>query len=205
MTYAAATALCFAVFILSVSPGPGVTAVVARALSGGLKPALRLVLGITLGDLTLLALACLGMAALAQTMGNLFLVVKLAGAAYLVYLGVQALRAQESNLPDPGTGLAAEPDRKDLLMGYLMTLGNPKAIVFYAAFLPSFLDLSQLTPVPFVVAAGIVATVVFGVLSGYAFLAARAGKLFRSRKAVQSAHRVSGAVLIGVGVAVATR
>jgi threonine/homoserine/homoserine lactone efflux protein len=85
-------ALAGAVFVLGVTPGPGVFAGVGRALASGLGPALAFTAGMLVGDVVLLLLAIFGMAAAAEAMGELFILVKVAGVAYLVWLGVKLWR-----------------------------------------------------------------------------------------------------------------
>ncbi|MCZ4305675.1 LysE family translocator [Zoogloeaceae bacterium G21618-S1] len=204
MTPTTALALAGAVFVLAVTPGPAVASITARTLGAGLGAALWHVAGIAMGDIVLIALACLGMSTLAQHYGEVFLAVKWIGAAYLIWLGIGAFRSDDT----PPAELPIRPPtghHKDALAGLLTTLGNPKPILFYAAFLPTFVDLANITAVDFVLVCAIACSMVFIVLAGYALLAARARRLLRDRRTVRAMNRASGAVLVGTGVVIASR
>ena len=160
-----------------------------------------------LGDIVFLLLAILGLAALASVMGEFFLAVKLLGAAYLVWLGVKTWRSRPGLPPmeEPGTAGKAVPYWRSALVGFVVTLGNPKVILFYGALLPTFIDMSSLAVADVAVMSAVVTTVLFLVLGAYAFLAARAGRMMQSTRAVAWLNRVTGGLLIGAGIAVATR
>jgi threonine/homoserine/homoserine lactone efflux protein len=203
MTLPTVVALAAAVFVLGVTPGPGVFAGVARALASGLGPAVAFATGMVVGDIVLLLLVVFGLAAVAETMGELFLFVKIAGGAYLVWLGLKLWRTKPVT-----TGAGAETERgfwRNSLGGFALTLGNPKAILFYAAFLPTFLDLARLDAAGILIAVAVVASVLFLVMLGYCSLAARARRLFQSQRSMRRLNRGAGALLMGAGVAVATR
>ena len=200
------TLLAFAVamILLSLTPGPGCFAVIARALSGGFRSGMAAVAGLVLGDILYLVLAVVGLSALAMVMGEFFLIVKVLGAAYLIWLGVRCWRAPLR----PGE-VAPSSDRRGLwrsfALGFFVTLGNAKVILFYVAFVPSFVELARLSAWDVVLLAAVVATALVVVLGGYALLAARAGRLFRSARAQRRLNRVSGGLLMGAGVAVVAR
>jgi hypothetical protein len=114
VTLPTALALAAAVFVLGVTPGPGVFAGVARALASGLGPALAFATGMVGGDIVLLLLVVFGLAAVAETMGELFLFVKIAGGAYLVWLGI-SYGGRSRTRREPGRGrarLLAQPPRR---------------------------------------------------------------------------------------------
>ena len=140
-------AFTVALTIAAFLPGPGMTAVVARALAVGFRGTLPLVLGMILGDLTFLACAALGLAALANTFETVFTVVKWAGAAYLVFLAFQLWTAKPQADEVSAENGAQRSFLRVTIGGLVLTLGNPKTIVFYMALLPSVIDLATLTPV----------------------------------------------------------
>lgn len=199
-------ALTIAIFILGATPGPGVFAIVARALAQGFRPTLVFIVGIIAGDLVYLLLAAMGLSVLATQYGPAFGLLKIAGGLYLVYLGVQTWRSARrvEGLTDAGL-VPVQPRHagRGFLSGLSLTLGNPKAMVFYVAFLPAFMDLSALSAVDLVEASVVVSVTLFIVMAGYAYMAARARAFFKSRQAVQNLHRGAGALMIGAGGAVA--
>jgi threonine/homoserine/homoserine lactone efflux protein len=203
MTFASTLAFIAAVFVLGITPGPAVVAVTARALASGLRPAFAFHLGVVAGDLTLMALAIFGLAAVAQALGPWFILVRIAGGLYLVWLGVRLWMAvpQEPGLqPAPTNGAFW----RNALGGFALTLGNPKAIVFYAAFLPTFVDLAHLTALDIAILAAVVAGVLTVTNMTYGMLAARARALFKSRRAMRNFNRAAGTLMVGAGAAVAT-
>ena len=195
--------LAGAMFLLAVTPGPGVLATVARALASGFRPATLVVAGIVLGDIVFLLLAIFGLGAMAAILGELFSIVKYLGAAYLIWLGLRlwfgepAPQNQETFSDTRATG--------NLLSGLLITLANPKVILFYLGLLPTFIDLQRLTAVDILVTVAVVATVLGATLLGYAFAAARARALIGSRRARRNLNRTAGAVMLAAGTTLAVR
>lgn len=191
-------AYCLAVAILVLIPGPVVMLVVARSLSDGIRSGLAAVAGASLGNAILLIATAAGLIAFFAVLSEIFEVVRWAGAAYLIWLGIKAWRAHG------GQGMALEPvakrsSRAVFLQGFLVAITNPKALVFYLAFLPQFIDPHRPDGPQLLV---MVATmVILGLLSdgAYALLAGRArGWLIApGRRRLQS--RITGTLLIGVG------
>jgi len=169
--------------VLAASPGPGVFATVARSLASGFRPALGVISGIILGDIIFLLLATFGLSVIAQALGDLFLVVKICGGAYLVFLGVK-LWVKNPEFASGQYGKCTGLGWENFTSGLIITLSNPKVILFYCGFLPSFLDLSLLTMFDLMVVVAIVSTVLASVLGTYAYLASRARQIFTNRKAV---------------------
>ncbi|WP_421107620.1 LysE family translocator [Streptomyces sp. NEAU-S77] len=128
-------------FLLIVVPGPSVLFVIGRALAQGCRAALTSVLGNTLGAYTLVVAVALGVGTLVERSVLVFTALKLAGAAYLVYLGVKAIRRRHA-LPAAltGGGRAAHGSLRTLGEGFAVGVANPKTIVFFAAVLPQFVD-----------------------------------------------------------------
>lgn len=204
MTVASTIALVVAVFILGITPGPAVFATIARAMASGLRPAFAFNIGVVLGDIALMLLAVFGLAAVAQAMGDWFVVVKIVGGVYLVWLGWQLWTGEPAE-PLPDQFVAARQFRRNLVGGFLLTLGNPKAIAFYAAFLPTFIDLRTVNAADIAVIAAVIAGVLTTTNMTYGLLAARARRLFKSRRAMRNLNRGAGTMMIGAGVAVAVR
>jgi threonine/homoserine/homoserine lactone efflux protein len=193
-----------ALFIAAASPGPGIAAIVARVLGRGPKEAVAFSIGVALGDVVWLTFAILGLAALAQAFHEVFLVIKYAGAAYLLYIAYKIWTAPavaKDVKPEVGT----EHPTKLLLGGIALTLGNPKTIVFYLALLPTILDLTRITVLGYAELVVATLSVVGVVFAGYIVLAARARQLFTTPKAIRILNRTTGALLVGAAAAVASR
>lgn len=197
--FAFTAALAVAVAI----PGPGIFAVVSCALGRGFREALALITGMIIGDLLYFAFAVLGMAALARSMGGFFVVIKLAGAAYLIWLGVKLWR--QPPVPMAADGNAATPRRgfgRSLLGGLIVTLSNPKTIAFYAGLLPTFVDLEKLSASDALAMGGIVVLTVGLIPAAYAVVASAGRRFLTQPSRLKIVNRTAGAMMIGTGLAV---
>ncbi len=191
-----------AALALLLVPGPAVLYIVARSIDQGRTAGLVSVLGVHLGSLVHVAAAAIGLSSLIVSSAVAFSVVKYAGAAYLVYLGVRALLSREE--PEE-VEVRAAPNRSLLRQGAIVNILNPKTALFFLAFLPQFVDPAagyvalQLTFFGLVfVALGLVTD------SLYALAAGTAGNLLRTNRVFTGARRwVSGTVFIGLGLATA--
>ena len=194
-----------AAYIMAVaSPGPGVAAVLARVLGRGLAGIVPFIAGFVAGDLVWFAVAATGLAVLAQTFEALFLAIKYAGAAYLLYLAFKLWTAPVR--PAEIEGVApAESGVKLFLAGLSITLGNPKVIVFFLALLPTVVDLGSLSLLGLAEIAALITVILSSVLGAYALLAARARRLFTSTKAIRLLNRGTGAVMASAAAAIAAR
>ena len=204
MTVYSAIGFSAAILILAASPGPGVFATVARALASGFRPSFAVICGIVLGDIIYLLLAAFGLSVVARVLGSMFIVVKLCGGAYLIWLGVKIWLKK----PEPVTANQNQNIHSqwgNFATGLVVTLSNPKVILFYCGFLPTFLDLSALTLVDLIIVVTIITIVLGGVLGIYALLASRARRMFADQQAVRRLNRTAGVVMVGAGLAIAIR
>ena len=195
-----------AALILIVIPGPSVMFVVGRALAHGRRTALASVVGNAFGFYTVAALVAFGLGQLLATSMVAFMAVKIAGAGYLVFLGIQAIRKRGRLHETQG---APEGDRgfwRSAAEGYLVGVANPKSFIIFASVLPQFIDqgagnatvqMLLLALVAFAVA--LVSDSVWAVLAG----AVRSwfGRSPRRSAAVQT---IGGVSMIGLGVSIAT-
>ncbi len=202
MTVETWLAFVFALTLLALSPGPAWAAVVTISLTRGLWAALAMSLGIAVGDIVFVLFAVLGLAALAATLGGFFLLIKIAGAAYLIWLGVNLWRRPISI--DPPTIVSSER-AAPFWAGLAITLGNPKAIAFYFGFLPAFVDLGALSISDVALISSTAFTVVGCVTALYALLAVRSKGILLSAARQRFVSRLLGTTMIGAGVAVAMR
>ena len=200
-----ASILTFALgmFVLALAPGPGVAAVVARALSAGLLAATGVITGLVIGDVIFMSLALAGLSALASAAAPVFAIVKYLGAAYLFWLGYKAFTAPAAAIR--ATDTTPVSPMRELGMGLLVTLGNPKPILFYGALMPTFLDVANATIADGIVLAIIIAAVSCLVLGGYALLAHRTRRLLDTPRALRRLNQATGAVMISAGAAIASR
>jgi threonine/homoserine/homoserine lactone efflux protein len=203
MSLAVLIAFGLAFAVAAASPGPGMAAVVARGLGGGFKGAFPMVLGLILGDLLYLSFAAFGLAAIAQSFGALFLVIKYAGAAYLLYLAYRLW----TGTPDPEgiRARASEHWARTVLSGLSVTLGNPKTMVFYLALLPTLVPLERITMLEFAELAVTMMVLLALIGSAYAAAAAGAREMLRSPRALRRLNRSAGAVMAGAAAAVIAR
>jgi threonine/homoserine/homoserine lactone efflux protein len=168
-----------ALFVAAAIPGPGMTAIVARALGSGFRPTFFMGLGLILGDLCYLTAVILGLALVAQTFTTPFLIIKYLGALYLIYIAwklwttgliAQHIEAKRST----HIGLS-------FLSGLLVTLGNPKTMLFYVALVPTLIPLEAIGAQDYAALVGITFVVVIAVLVPYILLASQARTLLKSR------------------------
>ncbi|MGD1007459.1 MAG: LysE family translocator [Ignavibacteriaceae bacterium] len=204
MDSASIMSLAIALFVLAVTPGPGVLATVGRSLSSGFKPAAFFVLGILFGDLFFLSLAILGLGFVAAAMGKFFIIIKILSGGYLVFLGAKLLINPPGNIKievQQNEGLTF----KNTLSGFGLTLSNPKTILFYVSFLPTFMNVTSFKLNDFFIASTEIFVVIGGVLLSYAYLTGYVRKLISNQQFIRRMNRTSGALLVGVGIAVVVK
>lgn len=186
----------------SVTPGPAVAMVTVRGATMGVRRTAPFIFGLVFGDLILFAIAAAGLIALAAALGPLFVVIKWAGVCYLLYLAYQLWNAQPVSLP-------SQPQRGEgwrmFGVAALLPLGNPKAVGFYIALLPTVLDVSTLTVQAYMELSALVVVIWTGTLFAYAFAAARAGVLLRAPAAQRLLNRTSACTMVGVAGTIAAR
>jgi threonine/homoserine/homoserine lactone efflux protein len=186
------------------SPGPGVAAVVARALGRGMGGAPAFIAGFLVGDLVWFTLAAAGLAVLAHSAYTVFLAIRYLGAAYLLYLAWRLWTAPAQPL-DPALAPRRERPLQLFLGSVALTLGNPKTMVFFLAVLPTVVELDRLRAGGFLAMALVIAIVLPAVLGAYTLFAARARSRLSRPGAVRWVQRGTSAVMAGAAIAVATR
>ena len=180
-------------------PGPTVSIIVANSLRAGPAAGLANVAGTQLGLAVMIAVLALGLDVVVAAMGEAFVYVKLLGAAYLVYLGIKLLRSDGTlgRSKTPARGVA-----QYALQGFFVIWSNPKALIFFGAFIPQFVDPTHAAAPQVAVYGGLfmaVATILDG---AYALAAGKAGRLL-TRARVRTVEVASGALLIVGGLALA--
>jgi threonine/homoserine/homoserine lactone efflux protein len=195
-----AFAVVFAAFCAA--PGPAVAAVLARVMAQGSAGMVWFIFGLMLGDILWFLIAVFGLAALATLVQPVFFVLKYLGAAYLLYLAWKLWTA-------PVAMDAAEPVRgqgaKLFVGGLLITMSNPKTMLFYLAMLPALIDLPGLSTMGMLEIAVTIAAVFAVVFFGLVMLAAQVRRLFTSPRAIRIVNRTSGVAMAGAAAAIALR
>jgi threonine/homoserine/homoserine lactone efflux protein len=201
MTLEMVSAFIAALLVWVLIPGPAVLMVVGRSLAGGFRSTFSLISGILLGDLFYMSMVFMGLIALGQLLGEIFVVVRILAALYLIYLGVSLWRKEPEA---PSAAIAAKPGDalKSFATGFGMTLGNPKAILFHLGFLPTFFDLQALTLADAVLIIAIFLTMLGTAFALYAYAASKAGAFITDAGKRRVLDRASGTLLIGAGAAV---
>jgi threonine/homoserine/homoserine lactone efflux protein len=200
-----ASLVLFAVAALALLlvPGPAVIYVVARSIQHGRRAGLASVLGIHVGTLVHIAAATVGLSALIVSSAVAFTVVKIAGAVYLVGLGVWTLLSRQ---PESDVALGGEQNlRRAFAQGIVVNVLNPKTALFFLAFLPQFVDPDASHPAVQIAVLGILFALLGLVTDSLWALAAGTarGLLGRSRRFVRTQRYVTGTVYVGLGVATA--
>lgn len=193
-----------AAFVLAVTPGPGIFYVLTRSLKGGRGEGISSTFGTAVGGLAHVVVAALGLSALLMTSATAFTVVKLAGAAYLVYLGVRTLLGRDDHEDDAGTVEPDQQHRDAFYQGILVEVLNPKTALFFLAFLPQFVDPQGSVAAQILLLGSICVslnTTVDLVVAGFA---GPIGRRMRDSVRFRRGQRLfSGCALIGLGVYVA--
>ncbi|RAZ90094.1 LysE family translocator [Mesorhizobium hawassense] len=204
MTLAGFVAYSATLAIAAAIPGPGVTALVARALGSGFRSSLAMSFGLMFGDLTYLTAVVLGLAFVAQTFGMVFLAIKWAGVAYLAFLAwrfwTSGVTPENIEARKAKGGLVSS-----FIAGLTVTLGNPKTMIFYLAITPTIVDLKTITFADYAILAVLTVLVLFVVLVPYLALAAKARWFLKSPRALKLLNRTAAGFMMGAAAAIAAR
>lgn len=191
-----------AAWLIALSPGSGAVLSMSHGLQYGVRQTTATIVGLQIGLASILLVAGAGVGALLLASTTAFMVVKVLGAGYLIWLGVKQWRepvdgaASDAAAPSEPAGLSV---RQRLLRGALTNATNPKGIVFMVAVLPQFIDPNK--PLALQLAILLVTTLAVDsvVMHGYAFLASRLRALMQSVRARKTQNRMFGGVLMGMG------
>lgn len=198
MSAEAAITFFVVIFIFGITPGPGVFAILARSMVFGARSCFMLALGMTISDIIYLVMACMGLAVIAEHWGEVFTVIRWVGAAYLFYLGYKLFTSKPDLEADP----ALQQGRTGLMgfvQGFLISASNPKVILFYIAFLPSFMDLSALSHQDVALAAGLTLCALMLGLMMIAGFTSWARRLLKTPTAAQRMNQGAGGIMMAAG------
>jgi threonine/homoserine/homoserine lactone efflux protein len=191
-------------FVAVASPGPGMAAVVARGLGQGMAAAPAFVAGFVIGDLIWFTIAATGLAVIAARFETLFLIIKYAGCAYLLWMAYKIWTA-----PVKAADLSAATARVRSLPSFLgslsLTLGNPKVMVFFLSIMPLVVDVKAMSPLVFFEMAVVIVAVIAPVMTLALWLADRARRVFTSTRALKRINRGTAAIMGGAAAVIAVR
>lgn len=188
---------------LALVPSTSVALVVTRSATNGFKNGAAVAAGIVLGDLVFVWLALLGMSALAEWMGGFFLVIKYLAAAYLIWFGLSLLRSKPSGFNQPANASSALS--MSFYSGLLVTLGDIKAIFFYASLFPAFVDLAAITMGSIALIVCITVLTVGGIKLAYAYAASKMLSFTNQPSVNPGTSMVAGTMMVGTGCYLLTK
>jgi threonine/homoserine/homoserine lactone efflux protein len=190
--------------VLSLTPGPAVLYVLSQAIRRGPGKSVWASWGILSANAMYFALSATSLGAVIVASYKLFFVIKWAGAAYLVYLGLRSFFGKSSVMALPETREDARSGRRILRDGFILQAANPKALLFFTAILPQFINPHSQVALQVLVLGISSVLVEFAILFTYGQLAGRALATARNPRFEKVTNRVAGSLLIGAGVGLAT-
>ncbi len=204
MSLEASISFFIAIFIFGITPGPGIFALLGKALTTGVKDCFSLALGMTISDIVYLILATFGLAVIAENYSGLFLAIRFIGAAYLMYLGWKMWTAKvESDINENKQKSVSFVS--GFIQGFLISASNPKVILFYIAFLPTFIDLTKLkTPDIFLLSILTFFALMLGLMM-VSYGASSVRRYLKSENAIKRLNRTAGSIMFGAGIFLLSR
>ncbi len=190
--------------VVCLTPGPAALLVVAQGMSNGLRRSYWAIAGIALSNAVYFALSATGVAALIVASGTLFAAIKWVGVAYLFYLGIAAIRSKSSALTvaaDPGQAVGGT---RAFWQAVVVELSNPKALLYFVALLPQFIDPSQPVGMQMLVFGVTCIALDTAAYSLYAWLGSRTQRFTANARFVRASNRASGGLLMVAGAMMAT-
>jgi threonine/homoserine/homoserine lactone efflux protein len=203
MTLSGLFVFALALTIAAGSPGPSVAALVTRVLTNGMRDVLPFLAAMWFGEALWLTFAVAGLAVIARMFGTVFIVLKFIGAAYLLSLAWK-MWFGPTDLSRSELATGQRPLRM-FFTGLMITLGNPKIMVFYLALLPTIVDLHRVGTLAWLELVGMMFAVLVMVDIGWALLATQARRFLKSRRAVKIANRTSATVMAGAAAVIASQ
>ena len=189
--------------VLSVTPGPAVLFVLSQAIRHGSSKSVGASLGILSANALYFALSATSLGAIIVASYDLFFWIKWAGAAYLVYLGLLCFFSESSRLALPNEQSGSTSNRRIWMDAFLLQGANPKALLFFTAILPQFIDTNNSIPMQILILGVSSIVVEFFILLMYGQLAGRTLSAAKNPRFVKISNRIAGAFLIGAGLGLA--
>lgn len=189
--------------VLSVTPGPAVLYVLSQAISSGARKSVWASWGILTSNAMYFILSATSLGAVIAVSYKLFFLIKWIGAAYLIYLGISSFFGKSSVMSLPEAGANERSGIRILRDGFLLQAANPKALIFFTAILPQFIDARHNVALQIFILGISSILVEFSILFVYGQLAGRVLSTARSPRFEKLTNRVAGSLLIGAGVGLA--
>lgn len=206
MSFESGLGFFIAIIIFAITPGPGVFSLLSRGMTQGAQACYSLAIGMAVSDVIYLVLACFGLAAIAEHWGGTFTVIRILGGLYLIYLGWKMWRDRAELVEEnQANSKELKSFAQGFVQGFLISASNPKVILFYIAFLPTFMDLTVLSARDIVVVSILCFVGLMIGLMFIAYAAAWARSYFRSERAMRGLNRVAGSIMMTAGAFLATR
>ena len=203
MTLEAWVIFSTAAFLNIISPGPAILLAISNGVSLGLRAVIISAIGNMIGLFILSTVSMFGLGLILQTSALLFTLLKVLGATYLIYLGVKKFRSNDIFFVDSDTQIPFEKIDyfKKFKEAFIIAVTNPKAILFFVAFFPIFLDINSPPLSQFIIMTLTFMGISFASLVTYGYIAKSARHWFKNTSVVKIFHRVTGGIFIGFGVA----
>ena len=183
--------------ILSGTPGPGVLTSVSRAVTGGFRESFLFLNGIVLCNIIFLLVAVLGMTAISKLMGEWFYLIKIVVGIYLILLGIKYFKSNVTL--NKKTQFKNRKKLNTFLDGFLLTLGNPDPILFYASFLPTIINKQEIRIIDTLIMIFFIILIAYMVTGTYCYVASLSRKFFVGTKIVERINKVAGIILGLIG------
>lgn len=172
----------FAIFLLAITPGPGVFAIISISLNSNMKNAFFMILGLVLGDIIFLLLAIFSLSSIQSILGEMFILIKYIGGLYLFYIAYKIFTSSSKINLNHNQNINLS---KSFISGLLITLSNPKVILFYISFLPTFINLENLLLSDILIILTLVIILLSIVMGVYANSARKAKESFKDEKYIK--------------------
>ena len=190
-------ALLLIILVFVVSPGPGTLAVFGKSMQQGFIPAFFLSFGLILGDITYLVAVILSLDFFSNTIASFMDQVKIVGGMYLIYLGIQSWRSGSFKIKKD---ISKKGNFAEFVTGYLISMANPKVMVFYIAILPNFINLKNLS---LLIASEIIIITFLGLMAGISVINLGASKIKNKLEGSDSnayINRIVGSIMMVAGI-----
>ncbi|MCH8621577.1 LysE family transporter [Undibacterium sp. TS12] len=194
----------FAVLVLTITPGPAVLMCITNSINFGSRMTMFPALGNITSLIAIMSCSAIGLGAILATSALVFTVIKYLGVAYLLYLGISSLRSKSTDFVLPTETDMRGTRLRLYVKGMLVGASNPKALLFFTAFFPQFINPAAAKLPQFLVLGSTFVFFEFSVLMLYAVFAARLGPWLRSRGKARMFNQVSGGIFVGAAALLAT-